>query len=162
MNDMLRPALYQAWLDILPVKRHPKRELASWDIVGPVCETADFLGKNRELALASGDLLILSGAGAQVPPSQVRLADPGEVANMGHATVATVVAGGQAPDDIASRSPVALLVGNEAHGLPADMVAACDTAVTIPMTGKTESLNAAFSGAIAMYALSQSRPSTAR
>lgn len=64
MNDMLRPALYQAWLDILPVKRNPQRELANWDIVGPVCETADFLGKNREMALASGDLLALCGAGA--------------------------------------------------------------------------------------------------
>ena len=64
MNDMIRPALYQAWLDIQPVERKPNREKAIWDIVGPVCETADFLGKNRELALASGDLLALSGAGA--------------------------------------------------------------------------------------------------
>jgi diaminopimelate decarboxylase len=64
MNDMLRPALYQAWLDIQPVVRHPELATARWDVVGPVCETADFLGKNRELALTAGDLLAVSGAGA--------------------------------------------------------------------------------------------------
>ena len=64
MNDMLRPALYQAWLDIAPAQRHTSRQSATWDIVGPVCETADFLGKNRELALESGDLLAVKGAGA--------------------------------------------------------------------------------------------------
>jgi diaminopimelate decarboxylase len=64
MNDMIRPALYQAWLDIQPVVRHADRETSRWDIVGPVCETADFLGKDRELAPAAGDLLALFGAGA--------------------------------------------------------------------------------------------------
>ena len=64
MNDMLRPALYQAWLDIKMVEEHPDRVSARWDIVGPVCETADFLGKNRELAPAVGELLAVFGAGA--------------------------------------------------------------------------------------------------
>jgi len=64
MNDMIRPALYQAWLDIRLVKECPDRELASWDIVGPVCETADFLGKDRQLAPETGDLLAIFGAGA--------------------------------------------------------------------------------------------------
>ncbi len=64
MNDMLRPALYQAWLDIKMVEEHPGRVSARWDIVGPVCETADFLGKNRELAPAVGELLAVFGAGA--------------------------------------------------------------------------------------------------
>ncbi|MFT4823955.1 MAG: diaminopimelate decarboxylase [Halioglobus sp.] len=64
MNDMLRPALYQAWLGIVPAQLHEGRQNATWDIVGPVCETADFLGKNRELALESGDLLAITGAGA--------------------------------------------------------------------------------------------------
>jgi len=64
MNDMLRPALYQAWLDIKPVEQIPGRETALWDIVGPVCETADFLGKNRQLAPQVGDLLAVFGAGA--------------------------------------------------------------------------------------------------
>ena len=63
MNDMIRPALYQAWLDIQPV-RHGNGEARRWDIVGPVCETGDFLGKDRELAIAEGDLLAVFGAGA--------------------------------------------------------------------------------------------------
>jgi diaminopimelate decarboxylase len=64
MNDMLRPALYQAWLDILPVRRGGTGCNAVYDIVGPVCETGDFLGKERELALSQGDLLAVMGAGA--------------------------------------------------------------------------------------------------
>jgi diaminopimelate decarboxylase len=64
MNDMLRPALYQAWMDIKPVQ--PKNDIDAlyYDVVGPVCETGDFLGKDRELAIAEGDLLALFGAGA--------------------------------------------------------------------------------------------------
>jgi len=64
MNDMLRPALYQAWLDIQPVTRNGEGEAADYDIVGPVCETGDFLGKSRELTLSRGDLLAVMGAGA--------------------------------------------------------------------------------------------------
>ena len=64
MNDMIRPALYQAWLDIQPVERHDHAPKLSWDVVGPVCETGDFLGKDRELSLQQGDLLALFGAGA--------------------------------------------------------------------------------------------------
>lgn len=64
MNDMIRPALYQAWLDIRQVDRGAQGQTAQWDVVGPVCETGDFLGKERELTLAPGDLLALSGAGA--------------------------------------------------------------------------------------------------
>tara|TARA_R110000823_G_scaffold119998_8_gene244349 strand:+ start:16881 stop:18161 length:1281 start_codon:yes stop_codon:yes gene_type:complete len=64
MNDMLRPALYQAWLDIQPVARRDNGQLARWDVVGPVCETADFLGKDRTLNLRQDDLLAVFGAGA--------------------------------------------------------------------------------------------------
>ena len=64
MNDMLRPALYQAWMDIRAVEEAPGGQLADWDIVGPVCETGDFLGKQRALALRQGDLLAMFGAGA--------------------------------------------------------------------------------------------------
>jgi diaminopimelate decarboxylase len=63
MNDFIRPALYEAWVDIQPASRSavaPRR----WDVVGPVCETADFLGKDRELALETGSLLAVHGAGA--------------------------------------------------------------------------------------------------
>ncbi len=63
MNDLLRPALYQAWQEIVPVA---KREIPAerYDVVGPVCESADFLGKDRELAVAPGDLLAVRSAGA--------------------------------------------------------------------------------------------------
>jgi diaminopimelate decarboxylase len=64
MNDMIRPALYQAWLDIQPVEHSDSGKKALWDIVGPVCETGDFLGKDRQLCLSQGDLLALFGAGA--------------------------------------------------------------------------------------------------
>lgn len=63
MNDLLRPALYQAWMDVQPVK--PRAGMPrSYDVVGPVCETGDFLAKERELTLAEGDLLTVSSAGA--------------------------------------------------------------------------------------------------
>ncbi|MBQ0744576.1 MAG: diaminopimelate decarboxylase [Pseudomonas sp.] len=64
MNDLIRPALYSAWMGIDAVT--PRSDVAAlqWDIVGPVCETGDFLGKDRELALAEGDLLAVRSAGA--------------------------------------------------------------------------------------------------
>ncbi|MFV8784074.1 diaminopimelate decarboxylase [Microbulbifer sp. SA54] len=63
MNDNLRPALYQAWQDIVAVTPG-NGATESWDIVGPVCETGDFLGKHRQLALAPGQLLAMLSAGA--------------------------------------------------------------------------------------------------
>lgn len=64
MNDLIRPALYSAWMSIEAVRPRSDVTAASWDIVGPVCETGDFLGKDRELALAEGDLLAVRSAGA--------------------------------------------------------------------------------------------------
>ncbi|MBB3141336.1 diaminopimelate decarboxylase [Halomonas organivorans] len=64
MNDLIRPSLYQAWQAILPVDTTAPRETGTYDVVGPVCETGDFLGKDRELALAPGDLLAVRSAGA--------------------------------------------------------------------------------------------------
>lgn len=64
MNDLIRPALYSAWQDIVPVKEVAGRETASYDIVGPVCESADFLGKDRQLGLQQDDLLAVLSAGA--------------------------------------------------------------------------------------------------
>ncbi|CAM4272475.1 diaminopimelate decarboxylase [Pseudoalteromonas ostreae] len=65
MNDMLRPALYQAWQNIVPVTpRNDDTPTHNFDIVGPVCETGDFLGKDRLLALQQGDLLAQRSAGA--------------------------------------------------------------------------------------------------
>ena len=66
MNDLLRPSLYGAWQEIIPVQEGltADREMRKYDIVGPVCETGDFLGKDRSLALAQGDLLAVRSAGA--------------------------------------------------------------------------------------------------
>jgi diaminopimelate decarboxylase len=63
MNDLLRPALYSAWQDIIPVERR-SHSGKTYDVVGPVCETGDFLGKQRELAIEQGDLLAVRSAGA--------------------------------------------------------------------------------------------------
>lgn len=63
MNDLIRPSLYSAWQAIIPVKPHDTA-MKVYDIVGPVCETGDFLGKERELALQSGDLLAVRSSGA--------------------------------------------------------------------------------------------------
>jgi diaminopimelate decarboxylase len=64
MNDLIRPALYQAWQAIVPVDTRSPRDTGVYDVVGPVCETGDFLGKERELAIAAGDLLAVRSAGA--------------------------------------------------------------------------------------------------
>ena len=64
MNDLLRPALYRGYHDILPVMRVSERTSNVYDIVGPVCESSDFLGQNRSLAVAEGDLLVVRSAGA--------------------------------------------------------------------------------------------------
>ncbi|MEH6911845.1 MAG: diaminopimelate decarboxylase [Oceanicoccus sp.] len=64
MNDMIRPALYQAWMKIDAVCPRENEPTKTWDIVGPVCETGDFLGKDRPLELREGDLLSVSSAGA--------------------------------------------------------------------------------------------------
>ncbi len=64
MNDMIRPALYQAWLSIDPVKPRNSGDSRPYDIVGPVCETGDFLGKDRALILECGDLLAVGSCGA--------------------------------------------------------------------------------------------------
>jgi len=63
MNDLMRPALYQAWQDIVPVVPR-EGEAVTYDLVGPICETGDFLGKDRALVLEEGDLLAVRSAGA--------------------------------------------------------------------------------------------------
>jgi diaminopimelate decarboxylase len=63
MNDFIRPALYEAWHNVQPVKQNTQSS-SIYDIVGPVCETADFIGKNRELAIEQGDFLAVFMTGA--------------------------------------------------------------------------------------------------
>ncbi len=64
MNDLIRPSLYQAWMDIQAVKPRTDVETKTWDLVGAICETGDFLGKERDLALQENDILAVMGAGA--------------------------------------------------------------------------------------------------
>ncbi|ENV46630.1 diaminopimelate decarboxylase [Acinetobacter brisouii CIP 110357] len=64
MNDLIRPSLYEAWMDIQSVTPHQDTEAKVWDVVGAICETGDFLGKDRELALQENDTLAVLGAGA--------------------------------------------------------------------------------------------------
>ena len=68
MNDLMRPALYQAWQAIVPVVEHsplqPGQQSKIYDVVGPICETGDFLGKERALTIEQGDLLAVLSAGA--------------------------------------------------------------------------------------------------
>lgn len=64
MNDLLRPALYDSWMNIVNVEQREDGELRSYDVVGPVCESDDYLGKSRKLNLQQGDILAVRGAGA--------------------------------------------------------------------------------------------------
>ncbi|MCG6868945.1 MAG: diaminopimelate decarboxylase [Gammaproteobacteria bacterium] len=64
MNDLMRPALYDAWQEIVPVERREDVASRVYDVVGPVCETGDFLGKRRTFSVVPGDLLAVRSAGA--------------------------------------------------------------------------------------------------
>lgn len=64
MNDLLRPALYSAWQEIVTVKQSSKEPERVYDVVGPICETSDFIGKQRQLSIKTGDLLAVRSAGA--------------------------------------------------------------------------------------------------
>ena len=64
MNDLIRPALYRSWMQITEVDQSLDRQTQKWDVVGSVCESADFLGKDRDLKIAADDLLAVHSAGA--------------------------------------------------------------------------------------------------
>ncbi|MEQ1558029.1 MAG: diaminopimelate decarboxylase [Methyloglobulus sp.] len=64
MNDLIRPSLYGAWQEIIPVTKRSDTNEQHWDIVGPVCETGDFLGKDRALSIKQDDLLAIRSSGA--------------------------------------------------------------------------------------------------
>jgi diaminopimelate decarboxylase len=64
MNDLLRPSFYNAYHQVLPInEKNTTGVQAQWDLVGPICETGDFLAKNRALSLSEGDYLALMSAG---------------------------------------------------------------------------------------------------
>ena len=64
MNDLIRPSLYSAWQNIVRVEQETDATPRIYDVVGPICETGDFIGKDRELAIKPGDLLAVRSAGA--------------------------------------------------------------------------------------------------
>ncbi|MEY4013938.1 MAG: diaminopimelate decarboxylase [Pseudomonadota bacterium] len=64
MNDLMRPSLYQAWHEVIPVRTRAPEGAQVWDLVGPICESGDWLAKDRLLALEAEDLLVLASAGA--------------------------------------------------------------------------------------------------
>jgi diaminopimelate decarboxylase len=64
MNDLIRPSFYDAWQDIIPVRPRIEGPGRIWDIVGPICESGDWLGRDRQLFLAEDDLLVIRTAGA--------------------------------------------------------------------------------------------------
>ena len=64
MSELLRPALYQAWHTIVPVRERSDIEEQIYDVVGPLCESADFLGRDRALRVAAGDLVVALDTGA--------------------------------------------------------------------------------------------------
>jgi diaminopimelate decarboxylase len=64
MNDLLRPAMYEAWMAIEPCRQRGGITAETWDVVGPVCESGDWLGRDRRLAISEGDTLAVLSAGA--------------------------------------------------------------------------------------------------
>ena len=64
MNDIIRPALYQAWMDVVPVLPNDNVPAQTYDLVGPICESGDFIARQRELSISTGDLLAVKSAGA--------------------------------------------------------------------------------------------------
>lgn len=97
--------------------------------------------------------VLRAGAGAHFAVGFGEVAGPADLEAMGYRTVAAVASGGAWPDEVQTRTSTALLVGNEAHGLPAEVAAAATVRVTIPMPGGTESFNAGVAGSILAYAL---------
>ena len=64
MNDLLRPALYESWHEVISVEKRTYPEPLDWEIVGPICETSDFLAKGRSLSVIEGDLIAVLDCGA--------------------------------------------------------------------------------------------------
>ncbi|MBU3702575.1 MAG: RNA methyltransferase, partial [Acidimicrobiia bacterium] len=102
-----------------------------------------------------------AGSAARVPIAEVAvMADVLQAAtSAARRTVATVVAGGSAPETIDLADPVCLLLGSEAHGLDDATVAACTTSVTVPMAGAVESVNVAIAGAVVLFEIARQRRS---
>ncbi len=136
-------------------------EIADPGNLGTLIRSAAALG--WQVALLGGadpwsPKVLRSAAGAHFIRTPVQITDLSEITALGFSQVATTVSGGRPPSDIAADAPVALLIGSESHGLSVEMIERCHSTMTIPMSGKTESLNVAVAGSIAMYALLRTQP----
>jgi len=155
----------QNWVAVIsiPEQQEPRRRRTVVGVAisdpgnaGTLIRTAAALG--WQITLLDGadpwsPKVLRASAGAQLSHPAVHVRSIEDLAAAGLTLVATTVAGGIEPSELATDVPIALLIGSEAHGLPESAIAACRFSVTIPMVGETESLNAAVAGAIAMYAL---------
>jgi diaminopimelate decarboxylase len=110
MNDLMRPAMYQAWMKIVACHRR-KEPAVLFDVVGPVCESGDWLGKDRELAVRAGDFVAVLSAGAYSMSMASNYNTRGRAAE--------VMVAGDAAWLIRDREPVASLFAGE-HLLPTD------------------------------------------
>ncbi|CAM5792262.1 diaminopimelate decarboxylase [Rhizobacter fulvus] len=108
MNDLMRPAMYQAWMNIVPCVRRAE-PVVLFDVVGPVCESGDWLGKDRELAVQAGDFVAVLSAGAYCMSMASNYNTRGRAAE--------VMVAGDAAWLIRDREPVAALFAGE-HLLP--------------------------------------------
>lgn len=96
-----------------------------------------------------------ASAGVQLSHPATALESFSELRGVGLEPIATTVSGGVDPNSLDISQPIALLIGNESHGLPAAMVEQCGASLTIPLAGGVESLNASVAAAVVMYALSR-------
>lgn len=158
-------------------------EPTSTDLVLVLCEVADPGNVGtlvRAAAAAGAGAVVLTGGVDPTSPKVVRASagavfglpivvaevdaaeTVGRLRSAGYETVATVVDGGRPYDEVDLTRPVAIVVGNEAHGLPAEVVSAASRAVTIPMAGPTESLNVAMAGTVVCFEALRQRRATPR
>ena len=129
--------------------------------VGTLIRSAGALG--WQVALIGGadpwsPKVLRASAGVQLSHPAVTVQELEQLVGVGLHPVAAAVSGGIDPESLETDRPIALLIGNEAHGLPDSVVDQCAASVTIPMPGDVESLNAGIAGAVAMYALGRSTP----
>jgi len=138
--------------------------VVSWGVsdpgnVGTMIRTASAFGWDFGYATGSADAwspkVLRAAAGGHFHVAMMHVKSPGQLTDLGYTTVATVVEGGVSPDTLRLARP-AVLVGEEAHGLPAGIAAHCDEQVTVPMPGGAESLNAAVAAGIVVYAIANS------
>ncbi|GBE24844.1 MAG TPA: RNA methyltransferase [Actinobacteria bacterium] len=129
---------------------------------GTMARTAVALGFQVVVVAGSVDVwspkALRAGAGAQFVSVPHVVASINDLLGIGLFTVALVVKGGGSVDHLDTRDPVAIVVGNEAHGLPSEILSVCHSTLTLEMDGRFESLNAATAGSIVMWERSRRRP----